>query len=421
MGEHIRPEGWHHWQPEREKTAYMAEFGSTGKGANPAARVPWSHQLTAAEAAAFSTENFLKGKDGWNPKKTDDKWLEKMSPDWKQVSWDEALRQSAAWYQTDEAARIADQLLIYQKDNGGWEKNIDMAAMLTQKQKEELAAKKSDISETTIDNRSSYTQVEYLAKVITASLLKPTPPNNFPKYKEAFNKGLDYVISSQYENGGFPQFFPLKKGYYTHITFNDDAMIGVLEVFRDIANKADDYKFVDEERRLKAEKAVAKAVPLILKLQVEIGGKKTVWVQQYDEFTLKPAWARKFEPPCLTGNESVAIVKFLMKEKQTPQITAAIEAAIDWFQKNKLEGIRWVRTNGENAVVKDKDAPALWARFYEFETMKPIFIGRDSVIKYDVTQIEAERRNGYAWYGSWPRTLLERDYPKWKAKLANAK
>ena len=416
MGEHIRPEGWNHWLPEREKTAYLAEYKSTGKGANPAARVSWSHQLTDTEAAMFSTENFLKGKDGWNPKTADDRWLEKTRPDWKQVSWNEALRQPPLWYQTDEAARIADQLLIYQKDNGGWEKNIDMAAMLTRQEKDALAAKKSDISETTIDNSSSYTQAEYLAKIITASLLKPTPPNNFPKYKEAFNRGVDYVVSSQYDNGGFPQFFPLKKGYYTHITFNDDAMIGALEVLRDIANKTDDYKFVDDERRSKAARAVAKALPLILKLQIEQNGKKTVWAQQYDEVTLKPAWARKYEPPCLTGNESVAIIRFLMREKPTREIRAAIEAAIDWFKKNQLNGIRWVRTNGDNAVVKDKNAPPLWARYYEFDTMKPIFLGRDSVIKYDVSQIEAERRNGYAWYGSWPRKLLEEDYPDWQRK-----
>ncbi|MEP6787030.1 MAG: pectate lyase [Acidobacteriota bacterium] len=417
MGEHIKPEGWNHWLPEREKTAYLAEYKSTGKGANPAARVAWSHQLTDAEAKTFTTETFLKGKDGWDPKTAKDEWLEKTRPDWKMVTWDEVFKQKPMWYQTDEAARIADQLLIYQKDNGGWEKNIDMALMLTQREKEDLAAKKSDISETTIDNRTSYTQAAYLAKVITASLLKPTPPNNFAKYKEAFNKGVDYLLSSQYENGGFPQFFPLKKGYYTHITFNDDAMMGVLAFLRDIANAKDDYKFVDETRRKAAENAVAKAIPLILKLQLETGGKKTVWVQQYDEITLKPAWARKFEPPCLTGNESVAIVRFLMQQKPTPEIKAAIEGAIDWFNKNKLEGIRWVRTNGENAVVKDRTAPPLWARFYEFETMKPIFIGRDSVIKYDVTQIEAERRNGYAWYGDWPRKLIEQDYPKWKAKI----
>ena len=418
MGEHIRPEGWHNWLVEREKTAYMAEYKSTGKGANDAARVKWSHQLTDAETKAFATETFLKGKDGWNPKTVTNDWQEKTKPDFKLVNWSEVFRQKPLWYQTDEAARIADQLLIYQKENGGFEKNVDMALMLTQAEKAELIARRADISETTIDNRTTYPQVAYLAKVITASLLKPTPPNNFPKYKEAFFKGLDYLLASQYENGGFPQFYPLKKGYYTHITFNDDAMIGVLNVLRDIAAVRDDYKFVDDARRAKAHAAVVKANDLILKLQVVIDGKKTVWGQQYDEFTLKPAWARKFEPPCLTAAESVAIVRYLMLEKPTPEIMDAIESAIRWYETNKLTGIRWERVKGENTVVKDKNAPPLWARFYEFETMKPIFIGRDSVIKYDVTQIEAERRNGYAWYTEGPQDLLTRDYPRWKAVVA---
>ena len=320
MGEHIRPVGWHHWEPQREKTAFLAEYKSTGKGANDAARVKWAHLLTDAEAKEFSTENFLKGKDGWNPKTATDDWVVKNKPDWKLVSWSEVFRQAPLWYQTDEAARIADQLLIYQKENGGYEKNVDMAAMLTKAEKDQLLAKRTDIGETTIDNRTTYPQATYLAKVITASLLKASPPTNFPKYKDAFNKAIDYLIASQYANGGFPQFYPLKQGYYTHITFNDDAMIGVLSFLRDIANAKEDYKFVDEPVRLKAQAAVAKAVPLILKLQVETAGKKTVWVQQYDEVSLKPAWARKFEPPCLTAGESVAIVRFLMQEKQTPEI-----------------------------------------------------------------------------------------------------
>ena len=293
--------------------------------------------------------------------------------------------------------------------------------MLTHAEKTELAAKRSDISETTIDNRTTYPQIAYLGKIITASLLKQTPPNNFAKYKEAFNKGLDYLLSSQYENGGFPQFFPLKKGYYTHITFNDDAMIGVLELLRDIARKQEAFKFVDEDRRFRSEKAVAKALPLILKLQIEIGGKKTVWAAQYDEISLKPAAARKFEPVSLTAGESVGIVRFLMGERDpTAEIRDAIESAVKWFETNKLTGIRWERRSGENVVIKDKNAPSIWARFYEIETMKPIFIGRDSVIKYDVSQIEAERRNGYAWYVTGPRELIVSDYPKWKGVAAIA-
>lgn len=413
----VRPEGWNHWLPEREKTAYFAEYRSTGSGANDAARVKWAHQLSAEEALKFSPENFLKGTDGWNPKSAKEDWLEKTPPTWKLVTWNEALRQPPLWYQTDEAARIADQLLLYQKENGGWEKNIDMASMLTKAEKDQLIAKRSDVSETTIDNRTSYTQVEYLGKMITASLLKPTPPTNFPKYKEAFSRGLDYLLAAQYENGGFPQFFPLKQGYYTHITLNDDAMIGVLTLLRNIARNVEDYKFVDDVHRSKAEAAIAKSLPLILKLQVIIDGKKTVWAQQYDESSLKPAWARKYEPPCLTAGESVGIVRYLMAEKPTPEIRDAIESAIEWYKKNQLSGVRWVRTNGQNSIVKDRAAPPIWCRYYEISTMKPIFLGRDSVIHYDVSEIEAERRNGYAWYVSTPNELLNKDYPNWKANL----
>ncbi|MBC7900328.1 MAG: pectate lyase, partial [Saprospiraceae bacterium] len=160
------------------------------------------------------------------------------------------------------------------------------------------------------------------------------------------------------------------------------------------------------------------AIPVLLKTQIEIGGKKTVWAAQHDEVTFKPVAARKFEPVSLTAGESVGIVKFLMLDsKPTPEIIEAIDSALKWFETNKLTGLRWEKIKGENTVIKDANAPPIWARFYQIETMKPIFIGRDAIIRYDVTQIEAERRNGYAWYVDGPRDLIEKSYPNWKAKL----
>jgi pectinesterase len=237
MGAHVRPEGWNNWgKTENEKTAYFAEYNSKGAGAKMNERVKWMHQLTKEEAQAFQPENFLKGKDRWNPKTASEKWQETTKPDFKPVSWSDVNKQQPLWYQTDEAARIADQVVLYQKESGGWEKNIDMAAMLAQAEKDALIKSKSG-GETTIDNGATYTQIAYLAKVITGSLAKATPPNNFPKYKEAFNRGLDFLFAAQYENGGYPQFFPLRKGYYTHITFNDNAMINVLKLMREIAKR----------------------------------------------------------------------------------------------------------------------------------------------------------------------------------------
>lgn len=412
----IRPEGWHHWQPNREQTAFFAEYGSNGSGANNASRVKWAKTLDETSVKAFSTANFLKGKDGWDPNTAHDEWVLKTTPDWSLITWADVFKQTSDWYQTDEAARIGDQVVLYQKINGGWEKNRDMALMLSQREKQKLIDNKAVIKETTIDNRTTYPQVAYLGRLITESLKKTAPPNNFPQYKEAFNKGLDYLLEAQYENGGFPQFYPLKKGYYSRITFNDDAMIGTLRVLRDIAVRTDDYKFVDEPRRLRAENAVSKALPLILKLQVKVNGVKTIWAAQYDENTFQPAPARAFEPVSLTAGESVAIVRYLMEEEPTPEIVSAIDAAIKWFENNKIEGLKWDQREGKAVKVSGPTTP-LWARFYTIDTMRPIFIGRDAVIKYSVDEIERERATGYAWYVGSADSLIKRDYPKWKAKL----
>ena len=81
MNAAIRPEGWNHWLPEREKTAYFGEYHSTGSGANTVQRVRWAHELNEADIKSFLPENFLKGRDGWNPKTAKDEWLERRAPD----------------------------------------------------------------------------------------------------------------------------------------------------------------------------------------------------------------------------------------------------------------------------------------------------------------------------------------------------
>jgi pectinesterase len=68
MSEVVRPAGWHNWnKPTAEQTTFYAEFGNTGPGAAPKARVPWAKLLTADAAAAFTAEKVLAGTDGWKP------------------------------------------------------------------------------------------------------------------------------------------------------------------------------------------------------------------------------------------------------------------------------------------------------------------------------------------------------------------
>lgn len=59
MGSHIRPEGWHHWQAEREQTARYYEYGNRGEGSNTDARVKWSHVLSRKEAQRITQETVV--------------------------------------------------------------------------------------------------------------------------------------------------------------------------------------------------------------------------------------------------------------------------------------------------------------------------------------------------------------------------
>ena len=367
-----------------------------------AARVPWSRQLTASEAGQFSREQFFsRAVRGLSGKANDAVGT---------IAWADAQNKPAEWYMSAEALRIADNVLLYQRDSGGWPKNIDMGKPLDEADRAALLRQKND-TDSTIDNGATYTQLSFLARVYTAQ--------RQDRHRESFFKGLDYLFKAQYANGGWPQFYPNLKGYYKHITFNDDAMIGVMKLLRDVAEGKPAYAFVDEARRASAARAVEKGIECILKTQVIVNGKRTVWCAQHDEVTLAPAPARKFEVVSLSGGESVGIVRFLMSIKNpSPAVVEAVEAAVAWFEQTQLRGIKWVETPDDRVIVRDPEAGPIWARFYELGTNRPIFVGRDGVVKYEVSQIEHERRTGYNWYVDEAAKLLQKEYPEWKKRLA---
>jgi PelA/Pel-15E family pectate lyase len=327
------------------------------------------------------------------------------------VPWKEINRQPVAWYATAEARALAASIVQYQTPEGGWPKNTDMTLPPSA---EFLAETKFDHRAPTIDNDATITQLELLARVITA--------DGDAALRQHFERGFDYLLAAQYANGGWPQYYPLIPGYYTHITYNDNAMVNVLVVLRDAAAGAAPYAFVDVSRRERAAAAVAKGLACILRTQVKQDGRLTAWCAQHDEETLAPAWARNFEPPSLSGGESAGIMRFLMAIKQpSPEIIAAVEGAAAWFESVRLTGVRVDNTPGTDGkkdrhAVADAAAPILWARFYELGTNRPIFIGRDKVIRYNFNEIERERRTGYAYFGTWPEQLLAKDYPRWRTQ-----
>lgn len=334
----------------------------------------------------------------------------------KVISWGRCLSQKGEFYAGDEAIRIADNVLLYQRNTGGWPKGIDMARVLSESDKVRIRGSKNR-EDSILDNGATHTQIRYLAKVYDATGLE--------RFKEGFLKGVDYLLEAQYDNGGFPQRYPNPSGYSRYITFNDNAMIGAMSVLRDIAEKKSSYTFVDEGLRERCEEAVRKGIDCILKCQIVVDGKRTAWCQQHDEKTFEPRPARTYEKISICGGESVGIVKFLMSiENPTEEIVGSIQSAVAWFDRVKITGIKLIKKVDQSergydkVIIKDAKAPPIWARFYEIGTNRPIFCGRDGKIKYRLAEIEHERRTGYSWYGRGPAELLSRDYAIWQKKWA---
>ena len=313
------------------------------------------------------------------------------------------LNKPDSWFASAEAKKVATIILSFQCDAGGWPKNTDTISKAYEGDRTLLVP--------TFDNKATVDELRYMARMFNAT--------QDATYRQSFDRGLGYVLTAQYPNGGWPQFFPLRKGYFDHITFNDDAMVRVLRLVREVATEKM-YAFLDVKTHEACQKAFDLGIACILKCQIIVEGKPTVWCAQHDEKTFAPAKARTYELPSFSGSESVGIVRLLMSlEKPTPEIRASIEGAIAWFEVHKVVGQRIDKVTDKDGkpnlvMVPDPKAPTLWARFYDLKTGAPFVCDRDGIPKPQLADIGSERRNGYSWFGEYARDLLAKDYPKWK-------
>ena len=238
-------------------------------------------------------------------------------------------------------------------------------------------------TEATIDNDATTSEIAYLIRYCAAH-------GAAERARAALDRALDWLIAAQLPNGGWPQFPGREKGYWTEITFNDNAMVNVLRLLRDISRGEGDCAIFPPARREECRRAVERGVDCILKCQIRVDGKPTVWCQQHDRVTLEPCRARAYELPSFCTMESANIVLFLMELEPTPEIEAAIQGAADWFR----------------SVSRTPDGR--WARFYDFDEVKPFFCGRDGVMRRNLDEIEKERRTGYGWFNRKPEDVLKR-------------
>jgi PelA/Pel-15E family pectate lyase len=342
------------------------------------------------------------------------------------------LDRNSAWYATPEAKHVGDVIVSFQTPGGGWSKNFSMSG------EERLKGQSyapNNVSRflgpadfdtprdpnwnyvSTLDNNATTTQLQFLARLAGAN---PEPDGD--KYRKSFIKGIHWLLNAQYPNGGWPQVWPLEGGYHDAITYNDNAVTLAATVMTEVANGQGDYAFVPAELRKQARDSAAKALDCILKTQVVVNGKKTVWAQQHDPLTMQPVAGRNFEPAALSSGESADILSYLMSlPNPGAAVMQSIEAGIAWLKSVAIYNEAWTGTRADGRhLAPQQGAGPIWARYYSLTTGKPIFGDRDKTIHDDVSELSLERRNGYAWYSSGPQNAID-VYEKWSKAHTVAK
>jgi PelA/Pel-15E family pectate lyase len=333
------------------------------------------------------------------------------------------LDKPADWYSTSEARAVADTIVSFQTPAGGWGKNMLRNVPVRQRGQSYTgdnisASPKPDDNAAsdkgswdyvgTFDNGATTTELRFLARVAEA-----LPGAEGDVYRKAALRGLEYMLTAQFPNGGWPQVFPLQGGYHDAITYNDDALGDVTEVLTFAAEGREGFGFVSQALRDRARTAVDRAVECILVTQVRINGKLTVWGQQHDALSLEPTSARNYEPPSFSSAESAGLLVYLMQIKDpSPRVVASVHAGVAWLKDAALHDVAWVKIPDDRVLQPQPGAPLLWSRYYDFKTGKPIFGDRDKTIHDTVTEISQERRRGYSWYNSTPQKALDA-YVKW--------
>jgi pectate lyase len=301
-----------------------------------------------------------------------------------------------SWFSSDEGRKAMECILSWQSEHGDWPKNTNTTVKEPSGDRSKLQG--------TFDNGATTGELRVLARAFRVT--------GDASYEKAFLAGFDHILKAQYPNGGWPQYYPLRKGYYTHITFNDNCMIRLMEFLRSTTT-AEDFAFLDSDRRTAALKAIDRGIECIVKCQIVVDGVPTVWCAQHDEVTLAPANARSYELASLSGSESAGVLLFLMSlDKPSPEVIRAVTGGVAWFEAAKIEGFRYKRSGKEPSLIKDESAAPIWARFYEIKSNRPFFCDRDGVVKYDIEEIGSERRGGYAWYGNWGEKIIKA-YATW--------
>ncbi len=187
---------------------------------------------------------------------------------------------------------------------------------------------------------------------------------------EAIKKGLEMMINTQLDNGGWPHKYPEQGNYHDFATFNDGGINDCIRVMTEA------YQLYDYDKAIATSLRKAARFMKISQLPPPQPG----WAQQYNEF-LQPAWARTFEPPSVCPSVTIKNINtlidlYIVFGDET--LLEPIPDALRWLHDVRME-------NGK------------WARFVELGTNKALYYDRPRMRVDDLADLHPERRTGYAY------------------------
>lgn len=283
----------------------------------------------------------------------------------------------------------------WQLENGGWGKNGDKTSTFNDYPSDYCWAVGGKFVGT-IDNKATYPEMRLIAEAYD---IKPDK-----KLKDSFDKALQFLKNLQYPSGGFSQIYPRNGKYNDHVTFNDGAMVSVLNLLQDIAqNKAPFKNIVDDSERAICQQMIDKAVDYIIKAQLTVKGEKAAWCAQHNPTTYAPELARSYELPSVSGSESVGVIQFLLTQTNNQKALDAAESARLWLKSRAMKDTTYSKRNPPS-FFSEKAGSYCWYRFYDLQTGEGYFCDRDGKTYTDIDEFykaAPERATGYDWAGSW--------------------
>ncbi|XAL99390.1 hypothetical protein OT109_17640 [Phycisphaeraceae bacterium D3-23] len=271
-------------------------------------------------------------------------------------------------------------LLRGQMETGGWGAKVELApaerSQFRYRLGEERRARRARTTSSFDDNQTQ-SALRLLMRLDAALGFEDEAIH------EACQYAIEHIIEAQYPAGGWPQVFdgnvelaepPVLDAsypeswsreytghnrYWRWYTLNDGAMLDTIDVLFEAAEVYDDPAMRDA--------AIAGADFL---LRAQMPDPQPGWAQQYD-YDMHPAWARRFEPPAITGSESQHVMLTLIDvyhRTGDAKYLDAVGQALAYFKASRLSG-------------------GGLARFYELETNRPLFMTRDYELTYDADDV----------------------------------